>query len=102
MHSKLLRHAAALPAGFGLIAGTLGAAAAPALAASFSVTISASTTPVNVRTTSAGHDHVTVTPGNDDDRWTKAGVGVSAGAWRTSGGVQDSIFSNVGLPVRGW
>ncbi len=81
MHSKLLRHAAALPAGFGLIAGTLGAAAAPALAASFSVT---------------------VTPGNDDDRWTKAGVGVSAGAWRTSGGVQDSIFSNVGLPVRGW
>lgn len=106
MHSKLLRHAAALLAGFGLVAGLLGAAAAPAQAASFGVTISASATQVSVgqsvtlagkvsprpatryvylqrryvgstawhtvkkvRTTRAGYYHVTVTPGNDDDRY---------------------------------
>lgn len=90
MRSRLLCHATALPAGFGLVAGSPGGATAAAHQASFRATHPASTTQVNV------------TPGNDDDRWTKAGVGVSTGAWQTSGGVQDSIFSNVGLPVRGW
>ena len=48
MRSMLLRHAAALLAGFGLVAGSLGVAAAPAQAATFSVSLSASATHVTV------------------------------------------------------